>query len=128
MIYNFRPNLSSLDTPFKRDLYIKIRFFIFSIFMVPCTCKQDGIPTELIEASGELGVEMFLAICREIWISRRWLRKWTDSVFIPLHKKESKNKCDNYRLIALVSHASKIMLHILHSRIRSFLDSQIHEE
>ena len=50
------------------------------------------------------------------------------SIILPLHKKGSTSKCDNYRTLALISHASKVFLHIIHNRIRYYLDWQISQE
>ncbi|KAA5657335.1 reverse transcriptase family protein, partial [Pseudomonas aeruginosa] len=53
---------------------------------------------------------------------------WTRSIILPLHKKGSTKQCDNYRTLALISHASKILLYILNNRIRYYLDEQIPQE
>ncbi|KAA5606581.1 hypothetical protein F3H11_36605, partial [Pseudomonas aeruginosa] len=49
-------------------------------------------------------------------------------MFTPLHKKGSTKKCNNYRLIALTSHSSKIMLHILNERLKTYLSKEIAPE
>jgi hypothetical protein len=49
-------------------------------------------------------------------------------MLIPLHKKGPTTLCDNYRLIALISHASKIMLYILQARLNAFLHCEIAPE
>ncbi|XP_011164584.2 uncharacterized protein LOC105199275 [Solenopsis invicta] len=91
-------------------------------------CGSDGITAETIQATGNLGIQVLWDTCRKIWQIQEWPKEWEESIFVPLHKKGSMRICRNYRLIALMSHASKIMLHILHSRIRSFLDYQIPQE
>ena len=53
-----------------------------------------------------------------IWKTEKWPDDWTDSLFIPLPKKGDLKQCSNYRTIALVSHASKIILRIILERIR----------
>ncbi|KAA5650649.1 reverse transcriptase family protein, partial [Pseudomonas aeruginosa] len=50
------------------------------------------------------------------------------SIFIPLHKKGSTKKCNNYRLISLISHASKAMLHIINTRLSAYLSREIAPE
>ena len=47
-----------------------------------------------------------------------WPEEWTFSTFIPLPKKDDLKKCENYRTIALVSHASKILLRIILEKIQ----------
>ena len=49
-------------------------------------------------------------ICVAIWETGEWPEEWTFSTFIPLPKKDDLKQCANYRTIALVSHASKILL------------------
>ena len=46
-------------------------------------------------------------------------------MYIPIHKKETKTKCSNYRTIVLISHASKVMQNILHERIKAYLLPEI---
>ena len=57
-------------------------------------------------------------ICVAIWKTGEWPEEWTFSTFIPLPKKDDLKQCANYRTIALVSHASKILLRIILERIR----------
>lgn len=67
-------------------------------------------------------------ICNKIWHTGQWPEDWVHSSILPLHKKGSVRDCNNYRTIALISHASKILLHIINARLRSFLDWQIPQE
>jgi len=53
-----------------------------------------------------------------IWETGEWPEECTFSTFIPLPKKGDLKQCANYRTIALVSHASKILLWIILERIR----------
>jgi len=53
-----------------------------------------------------------------IWETGEWPEEWTFSTFIALPKKGDLKQCANYRTIALVSHASKILLQIILKRIR----------
>lgn len=88
----------------------------------------DGITAEIIRATGETGVDIFNLICQKIWTTGSWPKDWTSSIFLPLFKKGSREKCDNYRLIALMSHASKILISILNERLKPFLQWQIPPE
>ena len=58
-----------------------------------------------------------LTIVANIWKTRQWPQVWKRSVFIPIPKKSNDKKCSNYCTIALISHASKVMLKILHARL-----------
>ncbi|PZC79716.1 hypothetical protein B5X24_HaOG216024 [Helicoverpa armigera] len=66
----------------------------------------DEIPIEIIKDMGDIGVDIMHIICTKIWDTGEWPRDWSKSVFIPLHKKGSTKKCNNYRLISLISHGS----------------------
>ena len=57
-------------------------------------------------------------ICQQIWRSQQWPQDWKRSVFIPKPKKDNAKECSNYRTIALISHASKIILKILQARLQ----------
>jgi len=67
-------------------------------------------------------------ICVAILETGKWLEKWTFSTFIPLPKKGDLKQCANYRTIALVSHASKILLWIILERIRVKTEMEIADE
>ena len=47
----------------------------------------------------------------------QWPQDWKRSVFIPIPKKGNAKECSNYCTIALISHASKVMLKILQARL-----------
>lgn len=89
---------------------------------------HDGISSEIIKEMDEIGIENIHQICQRIWDTTQWPEDWTLSTLIPIHKKGSKTKHDNYRLIALIPHASKIMLHIINERLKTYLSWQIPEE
>jgi len=67
-------------------------------------------------------------ICVAIWETGEWPEEWTFSVFIPLPKKGDFKQCANYRTIAFVSHASKILLRIILERIRVKTETEIADE
>ena len=47
------------------------------------------------------------------------------SVFIPIPKKGNAKECSNYRTIALISHASKVMLKILQARLQQYENCEL---
>ena len=47
------------------------------------------------------------------------------SVFTPIPKKGNAKECSNYRTIALISHASRVMLKILQARIQQYLNQEL---
>ena len=56
---------------------------------------------------------MLHSICQQIWKTQQWPQDWKRLVFILILKKSNAKECSNYRTIALISHASKVMLKIL---------------
>ena len=52
-----------------------------------------------------------------LWKTQQWPQNWKRSVFIPIPKKGNAKECSNYHTIALISHASKVMLKILQVRL-----------
>ena len=49
------------------------------------------------------------------------------SVFIPIPKIGNSKECSNYRTIALITHASKVMLKILQARLQQYLNCELPE-
>ena len=58
------------------------------------------------------------SIGQQIWKIQPWPLDWKRSVFIPIPKKGNPKECSNYCTIALISHASKVMLNILQARLQ----------
>ena len=50
---------------------------------------------------------------------------WKSSIFIPITKKGNAKKCSNYQTIAFISHASKVMLKILQSRLQQYMNHEL---
>ena len=69
-------------------------------------------------------VKVMHSICQQIWKPQQWPQDWKISVFIPVPKKGNAKECSNYRTIALMSHASKVMLKILQARLQQLPDVQ----
>ena len=61
------------------------------------------------------------SICQQIWKTQQWPQDWKRSVFIPIPKRGNAKECSNYYTIALISHASKVMLKILQERLQYML-------
>ena len=61
----------------------------------------------------------------QIWKTQQWPQDWKRSVFIPIPKKANAKECSNYRTIALISHASKVMLKILQARLNQYMNCEI---
>ena len=85
----------------------------------------DEIPVELFQTLKDAAAKMLNSICQQIWKTQQWLQDWKKSVFIPIPKKGNAKECSNYCTIALISHASKIMLKILQARLQQYVNHEI---
>ena len=73
----------------------------------------DGIPVEQFQILKDDVVKVLHSIYQQIWKMKQWPQDWKRSVFIPIPKEGNARECSNYCTIALISHASKVMLKIL---------------
>ena len=73
----------------------------------------DGTPVELFQILEDDAVKVLYSICQQMWKTQQWPQDWNRSVFIPIPKKDNAKECSNYRTIALISHASKVVVKIL---------------
>ena len=80
----------------------------------------DGIPVELFQILKDEAVKVPHSICQQIWKPEKWPQAWKRSLFIPIPKKGNAKECSNYRTIALISHASKVMLKVLQARLQQY--------
>ena len=78
----------------------------------------DGIPVELFQILKDDAVKVLHSVCQHIWKTQQGPQDSKRSVFIPIPKKGSAKECSNYCTIALISHASKVMLKILQARLQ----------
>ena len=69
----------------------------------------NGIPVELFQILKDDAVKVLPSICQQSWKTQQRPQDWKRSVFIPIPKKGNAKECSNYRTIALISHASKIL-------------------
>ena len=85
----------------------------------------DGIPVELFQILEDDAVKVLHSICQQIGKTQQWPQDWKRSVFITIPKKGNAKECSNYRTIALISHASKVMLKILQARLQQYLSCEL---
>ena len=85
----------------------------------------DGIPIELFQILRDDDVKVLHSICQQIWKTQHWPQDWKRSVFIPISKKGNAKECSNYHTIALISHASKVMLKILQVRLQQYVNREL---
>ena len=85
----------------------------------------DGIPVELFQILKDDAVKVLHSICQQIWKTQQWPQDWKRSVFIPVPKKGNAKEYSNYHTIALISHASKVMLKILLVSLQQYVNQEL---
>ena len=85
----------------------------------------DGIRVELFQILEDDAVKVLHSTCQQIWETLQWPQDWKMSVFIPIPKKGNAKECSNYHTIALISHASKVMLKILQGRLQQYMNREL---
>ena len=85
----------------------------------------DGIPAELFQILQDDAVKVLHSVCQQIWKTQQWPQDWKRSVFILVPKKDNARECSNYYTIALISHASKVMLKILQARLQQYMNQEL---
>ena len=82
----------------------------------------DGIPVKLFQNLKYDAVKVLHSICHQIRKTQQWPQDWKRSVLIQIPKKGNAKKCSNYRTIALISHASKVMLKNLQPTLQRYVN------
>ena len=85
----------------------------------------DGIPVELFQTLKYDVVKVLHSICQQIWKTQQGPQDCKRSVFIPIPKKGNSKECSSYHTIALISHASKVMLKILQARLQQYVNREL---
>ena len=82
--------------------------------------RYDEIPVDLFKSLKEDAIKVFHSSCQQIWKTQQWAQDWKRSVLIPIPKKGSTKECANHQTVALISHASKVILKIFHARLQYY--------
>ena len=85
----------------------------------------DGIPVKLFQILKDDSVKVLHSICQKIWKTQQWPQDWKRSIFILIPKKDNAKECSKYHTIALISHASKVMLKILQARFQQYVNQKL---
>ena len=80
---------------------------------------------ELFQILKDDAMKVLHAICPQNWKTQQWPQHWKRSVFIPIPKKGNAKECSNYRMIALISQTSKVMLKILQARLHQYVNCEL---
>ena len=115
-------NHNSVITHLEPDiLECEIKWALESITMNKAR-GGDGIPAKLFQILKEDAVKVLHSICQQIWKIQQRLQDWKRSVFIPISKKGNAKEYSDYLTIALISHASKVMLKIFPVRLQQYMN------
>ena len=114
MINNLEPDI----------LECKIKWASGSITMNKVS-GGDGIPAELFQILKYDAVKVLHSLCQQICKNQQWPQDWKRSVFIPIPKKCNAKEGSNCCTIALISHASKVMLKILQARLQLYMNHEL---
>ena len=87
--------------------------------------RGDRIPAKLLQILKDDAVKVLHSTCQQIWKTQQWPQDWKRSVFISIPKKGNAKECSNYCTIALISHASKVMLNILQARLQQYVNREL---
>ena len=85
----------------------------------------DGIPIELFHFIKDDAVKVLRSISQQMWKTQQWPQDWKRSVLISIPKKGNAKECSNYPTVALISHASKVMLKILQARLQQCVTHEL---
>ena len=85
----------------------------------------DEIPVDLFQILKDDAVKVLHSLCQQICKTQQRPQDQKRSVFIPFPKKGNAKECSNYRTIALISHASKVMLKILQARLQQYVNHEL---
>ena len=85
----------------------------------------DGIPVELFQILKSDAVKVLHSIRQQIWKIQQWPQDWQMSVFIPIPKKDNAKECSDHLTVALISHASKVLLKILQVRLQQYMNHEL---
>ena len=87
--------------------------------------RGERIPAELFQILKDDAVKALHSIRQQILEIQQWPQDQKGSVFISIPKKGSVKECSNYRTIALISHASKVMLKLLQARLQQYMNIEL---
>ena len=85
----------------------------------------DRIPVQLSKTLKDDAIKVLHSICQHIWKTRQWPQDWKRSILIPIPKKGITKECANHQTTILISHASKVMLEILHARLHHYVNQDL---
>ena len=105
-------------------LECEVKWALGSITMIKAS-RGNGIQLELFQILKDDAVKVLHSICQQIWKTPQWPQDWKRSAFIPIPKKGNAKESSNYCTIAVISHASKVMLKIPQVRLQQYMNWEL---
>ena len=105
-------------------LECKVKWVLGSITMKKAS-GGDGMTVELFQILKDDAVKVLHSISQQIWKAQQWPQDWKMSVFIPNPKKGNAKECSDHCTVALISHASKVVLKILQARLQQYMNGTV---
>ena len=117
-------DLAHSPPPKSRHPGLKFFFLLLSTaFNKGSGCNE--IPAELFKSLKEDAIKVLHSLCQQIWKTQQWSQDWKRSILIPVPKKGSTKESANLWTVALISHASKVTLKILHDRLQHHANQEL---
>src|SRR5437867_12715737 len=88
-------------------------------------CGSDNISAELLQGMGEKGIEIMTNLINKIFKSGYIPEDFRNSIFVPFPKVSRAQECNDSITIALISHASMVLLYLIKKRITPVIERQL---
>jgi len=85
----------------------------------------DNIPAEFLQTLGEKGIQAITKLMNKIYNNGKIPEDFLQTIFITIPKIQHAQECANFRTISLISHASKILLHLINARITPLIEKHL---
>ena len=85
----------------------------------------DGILADLFKILKDAAANVLHSIYKQLWKTQQWPWDWKRSGFITIPKKGNAKECSNYHTILFISHAGKVMLKILQTRLQQYMNQEL---
>ena len=86
---------------------------------------SDNIPAEFLQTLGEKGLQIITKLMNRIYNTGNLPDDFLQTVFITIPKKQQAQECADFRTISLISHTSKILLHLINARITPIIERHL---
>ena len=87
--------------------------------------EGDRIPAELFKILKDDAIKVLRSICQQIWKTQQWPQDQKWSIFIPIPKKGNTKECSIHQAIALISHATNVMLKIIQASFQHYVNWEL---